>query len=101
MFENEPKNNYCPTQWTRVNLNSNRADPCAGLCDVRPVPTRPYPMQAIGLNFDGAARLFTVPGLSQTYFTYPTWLVQCANLHYINPYFCLIEKVQLKNKKFL
>ena len=33
-------------QWTRVNLNSNRTDPCAGLCDVRQVPARPNPMQA-------------------------------------------------------
>ena len=31
----------------------------------------------LGLNFDGADRLFTVPGLSMAYFTYPTWLVQC------------------------
>ena len=34
------------TQWTRVNLNSNRTDPCAGPCDVRQVPARPYPLQA-------------------------------------------------------
>ena len=34
------------SQWTRVNLNSNRTDPCAGLCYVRQVPARPYPMQA-------------------------------------------------------
>ena len=33
-------------QWTRVHLNSNRTDPCAGLCHVRQVPARPYPMQA-------------------------------------------------------
>ena len=34
------------TQWTRVNLKVNRTDPCAGLCDVRQVPARPYPVQA-------------------------------------------------------
>ena len=33
-------------QWTRVNLNSNRTNPCAGLYYVRQVPARPYPMQA-------------------------------------------------------
>ena len=31
----------------------------------------------LGFNFDGAARLFTVPGLSMADFTYPTRLVQC------------------------
>ena len=40
----------CPfvraAQWTRVNLNWNWTNPCAGLCDVRQVPARPYPMQA-------------------------------------------------------
>ena len=35
---------YIP-QWTRVNLNSNRNNPCAGLYYVRQVPARPYPMQ--------------------------------------------------------
>ena len=30
------------SQWTRVNFNSNRTDPCAGLCAV---PARPYTMQ--------------------------------------------------------
>ena len=32
----------------------------------------------LGFNFDGAARLFTVPGLSQACLTYPSSLVQCA-----------------------
>ena len=54
---------FCLKQWTRVNLNSNRTEPI--LC-------------RLGFNFDGAARLFTVPGLSQAYFTYPTSLVQCV-----------------------
>ena len=34
------------SQWTRVNLNYSRTNPCAGLCDVRQVPARPYPLQA-------------------------------------------------------
>ena len=54
----------CISQWTRVNLNANRTDPCAGLCHGLQVPARPYPMPALGFNFDGAAGLFTVPGLS-------------------------------------
>ena len=46
--EGEEKNWETPPspQWTRVNLNSNRTDPCAGLCHVRQVQARPYPMQA-------------------------------------------------------
>ena len=47
-------------QWTRVNLNSNRTDPCAGLCHVRQVTVDPI-LCRLGFNFDGAARLFTVP----------------------------------------
>ena len=39
-------NSLNKSQWTRVNLNWNRTDPCAGLCDERQVPARPYPMQA-------------------------------------------------------
>ena len=34
------------SQWTRVNLNSNRTDPCASLCHLRQVPARLYPMLA-------------------------------------------------------
>ena len=34
------------SQWTRVNLNSNKTNPCAGLCEVWQVPARLYPMQA-------------------------------------------------------
>ena len=46
--EGEEKNRENPPspQWTRVNLNSNRTDPYAGLCYVWQVPARPYPMQA-------------------------------------------------------
>ena len=58
------------SQWTRVNLNLNRTDPCAG-------PT--LFLCRLGFNFDGAAGFFTVPGLSQSHFTYPTSLVQCAS----------------------
>ena len=36
-----------------------------------PVPI----LSRVGFNFDGAARLFTVPGLSWAYFTYPTSLI--------------------------
>ena len=77
-FQSFSSLDFCTTwtRWTRVNLNSNRTDPCAGLCDVRQVPARPNPI-LLGFNFDGAARLFTVPGLSQAYFTYPTSFVQC------------------------
>ena len=65
-----------------VNLNSNWTDPCAGLRDVRQVPARPYILCRLGFNFDGAARLFTVPDLLQAYFTYPTRLVQCDYILY-------------------
>ena len=62
-------------QWTRVNLNSNRTEPCAGLCDVRQVPARPYTMQA-RFQLWWRGQTFTVPGLSKVYFTYPTRLVR-------------------------
>ena len=55
--------------------------------ELTPVPAsvtggkyRPDPnpiLRRLCFNFDGAARLFTVPGLSEAYFTYPTSLVQC------------------------
>ena len=45
---------------------------------VTPGKYRPDPiLQQVGLNFNGAARLFILPGLSQAYLTYPTSLVQC------------------------
>ena len=47
----------------RVNLNSNLTDLLyRGVIDARQVPAQPYSMSAF--NFDGAARLFTVPCLS-------------------------------------
>ena len=59
----------CTSQWTRVKLNSNR--PASVMCRPDLILCR------LGFNFESAARLFTVPGLLQAYFTYPTSLVQC------------------------
>ena len=58
--------------WTSVNLNLNQTDP------LYLVPAHHYPIRPLCFNFNSTARLFTVPGLSYAYFSYPTSLVQCA-----------------------
>ena len=62
---------------TRVNLNWNRTNPCAGLCDVRQVPARPYPMQARFQLWWPDQTFYSTRPIIKAYFTYPTRLVQC------------------------
>jgi len=47
----------------------------------------------LGLNFDGAARLFTVPGLSWAYFTYRTRLVCSVSAIKLGIHFYLLQFV--------
>ena len=72
MVLHDPMGKGSLSQWTRVNLKSNRTDPCAGLCDVRQVPTLFYAGSVL--------TLMARPDFLQypAYFTYPTSLVQCA-----------------------
>ena len=70
------------SQWTRVNLNSNRTDTLYRPYSDAPASSAPYQLCQPGFNFYGTTRLFTVPGLSYDFFTYPTGLVQCGVCHY-------------------
>ena len=71
--------NATPSQWTRVNLNLYRTNPCAVLYDVRQVPARPYPMQAkFQLWWRGQTFYSTQPIIGLFYL--PHYIVQCAIL---------------------
>ena len=66
-----------PAHWTRVNLNSNRTDPCAGLCAVRQVPARPYQYADLVSTLMARPDFLQYPAYHRPILPYLTRLVQC------------------------
>ena len=77
--------NFLFSHWTKVNLNSNWTDPCAGLFHVRQEPARPDPMQVwFQLWWRGRTYYSTRPIIG---LFYPTSLVQCVFINLMINFF--------------
>ena len=73
--------------------------PCTGHSDARQVPARTYSYR-LGFYLNGAARLFTVPGLSYADLTYPSgsvfvWQQILREVQYQNTNFAVLEILSL------